>query len=77
VTGTPIRTWTFPPGMGVPEPSGAYAHATAYGSTLYVTGQLPIDPVSGLLVDGDIVVQTNQVMVMWNQMSSEDDPNPI
>jgi enamine deaminase RidA (YjgF/YER057c/UK114 family) len=48
--------------MGVPPPSGAYAHATAHGSTLYVTGQLPVDPATGLLVDGDIVVQTNRVM---------------
>lgn len=48
--------------MGVPPPSGAYAHATAHGSTLYVTGQLPIDPESGVLVEGGIVVQTNRVM---------------
>lgn len=62
MTEATIRSWTFPPGVGVPPPSGAYAHATAHGSTLYVTGQLPIDPVSGLLVDGDVVAQTNQVM---------------
>jgi 2-iminobutanoate/2-iminopropanoate deaminase len=48
--------------MGVPPPCGAYAHATAHGSTLYVTGQLPVDPVTGLLVDGDIGVQTDRVM---------------
>jgi 2-iminobutanoate/2-iminopropanoate deaminase len=57
-----IRSWTFPPGLGVPAPSGAYAHATADGSTLYVTGQLPVDPERDVLVGGDIVVQTNQVM---------------
>ena len=62
MTEAPIRTWTFPPGMGVPPPCGAYAHATAHGSTLYVTGQLPVDPLSGMLVDGDIVVHTNRVM---------------
>jgi 2-iminobutanoate/2-iminopropanoate deaminase len=62
VTDAAIRTWTFPPGAGVPAPSGAYAHATAHGSTLYVTGQLPIDPASGRGVVGDIVTQTNRVM---------------
>ena len=58
----PIRTWTFPPADGVPAPSGAYAHATAYGATLYVTGQLPVHPATGRLVAGDIVVQTDRVM---------------
>ena len=57
-----IETWTFPDGMGVPHPSGAYAHATALGDTLFVTGQLPIDPDTNALVAGDIVAQTNQVM---------------
>lgn len=57
-----IRTWTFPPGLGVPPPAGAYAHATAHGSTLYVTGQLPVDSVSGILVEGGIVAQTDQVL---------------
>jgi len=62
VSGAGIQSWTFPLGTGVPAPSGAYAHATAHGSTLYVTGQLPIDPSTGRLIGGDITAQTNQVM---------------
>ena len=57
-----IESWTFPPGVGVPPPAGAYAHATAVGATLYVTGQLPVDPVGGELVGDDITTQTNQVL---------------
>jgi 2-iminobutanoate/2-iminopropanoate deaminase len=57
-----IESWTFPPGVGVPPPSGAYAHATAVGATLYVTGQLPVDPVTAELVGADITSQTNQVL---------------
>jgi 2-iminobutanoate/2-iminopropanoate deaminase len=57
-----VTSWTFPPGLGVPRPAGSYAHATALGSTLYVTGQLPVDPVTDRLVDGDITAQTDQVM---------------
>ena len=60
--GTSLETWTFPPGFGVPGAAGAYAHATSLGSTLYVTGQLPVDPATGQLIDGDITAQTNQVM---------------
>ena len=52
------------PALTVPSGAacGAYAHATAHGTTLHVTGQLPVDPDSGLPVDGDVVVQTNRVM---------------
>jgi 2-iminobutanoate/2-iminopropanoate deaminase len=57
-----IESWTFPPGSGVPPPAGAYAHATAVGSTLYITGQLPVHPVTGALVGVDIAAQTNQVL---------------
>ena len=34
----------------------------AHGDTLYVTGQMPIDPSTGGLVDGGIVEQTDAVM---------------
>ncbi len=62
-TGDPvIESWTFPPGSGVPPPAGAYAHATAAGSTLYITGQLPAHPVTGEVVGEDISSQTKQVL---------------
>lgn len=57
-----IRTWTFPAGIGVPPPAGRYAHATAVGATLYVTGQLPVDPGTGVLVPGGVVEHTHRVL---------------
>jgi reactive intermediate/imine deaminase len=56
-----IRSWTFEPSDGVPPAVAPFAHATAAGETLYVTGQMPTDT-SGALVQGDITAQTDQVM---------------
>ena len=56
-----IRSWTFGPADGVPPPVAPFAHATAAGDTLYVTGQMPTD-LDGLLVGGPIAEQTDQVM---------------
>ncbi len=56
-----IRSWTFGPADGVPPPVAPFAHATAAGETLYVTGQMPTGT-DGKLVAGGIVEQTDQVM---------------
>ena len=45
-----------------PKAMGAYSPAIKAGNLLFVSGQIPIDPASGALVDGDITVQTEQVM---------------
>lgn len=45
-----------------PGAIGPYSQAILAGNTLYVSGQIPIDPASGKIVDGDIGVQTEQVM---------------
>jgi reactive intermediate/imine deaminase len=58
----PIQSWTFPPGHGVPTPIAPFAHATAAGPLLFVTGQMPIDPETGALVPGGIKEQTDQVL---------------
>lgn len=47
---------------GVPRPVGPFPQAVRWHDVLYVTGQMPTDPVTGLLVEGDVVVQTRQVM---------------
>jgi reactive intermediate/imine deaminase len=57
-----MRRWTFTPADGVPAAVAPYAHATAAGGLLCVTGQMPIDPASGALVAGGIGEQTDQVM---------------
>jgi reactive intermediate/imine deaminase len=56
-----IKSWTFGPADGVPPGVAPFAHATATGPTLYVTGQMPTD-LDGALVPGGVAEQTDQVM---------------
>lgn len=44
-----------------PAAIGPYSQAVEMGNTLYISGQIPIDPQTGKLVEGDITVQTEQV----------------
>jgi 2-iminobutanoate/2-iminopropanoate deaminase len=57
-----VQRFTFGPEQGVPAPVAPYAHATARGGLLAVTGQMPIDPATGELVASGIAEQTDQVM---------------
>jgi 2-iminobutanoate/2-iminopropanoate deaminase len=61
MTSSEIREFTFTPADGVPPSVAPFAHATAAGPTLYVTGQMPTD-VSGTVVSDDIAAQTDQVV---------------
>ncbi len=45
-----------------PAAIGPYSQAVEMHNTLYVSGQIPIDPVTGKLVEGDIKAQTLQVL---------------
>ena len=45
-----------------PAAIGPYSQAVEMNNTLYISGQIPIDPSTGKLVDGDITVQTDQVL---------------
>ena len=45
-----------------PAAIGPYSQATQYGNLLFVSGQIPLDPKTGELVEGDIEVQTKQVL---------------
>ncbi len=56
-----IQAFTFTPAQGVPPGVAPFAHATAAGETLYVTGQMPTD-VTGAVVGDDVATQTAQVM---------------
>lgn len=49
-------------GADVPPPAGAYSPAVRAGGFVFVSGQVPRDPVSGELVGNDIESQTVQVM---------------
>jgi 2-iminobutanoate/2-iminopropanoate deaminase len=45
-----------------PSAIGPYSQAIRAGSLLFVSGQVPIDPASGAIVDGDIAAQTRRVL---------------
>jgi 2-iminobutanoate/2-iminopropanoate deaminase len=45
-----------------PAPIGPYNQAVLVGNTLYISGQIPMDPGSGKLVEGDIKKETKQSM---------------
>lgn len=46
---------------GAPKAIGPYSQAIRAGSLLFVSGQIPLDPATGSLVDGDIAAQTHRV----------------
>ncbi|CAM4292667.1 RidA family protein [Zobellia nedashkovskayae] len=45
-----------------PAPIGPYNQAILSGDTLYISGQIPIDPTTGNLIEGDITTETRQSM---------------
>jgi 2-iminobutanoate/2-iminopropanoate deaminase len=45
-----------------PAPIGPYNQAVLNGNTLYTSGQIAIDPVTGELVTNNITAETTQVM---------------
>ena len=44
-----------------PAAIGPYSQAILAGNTLYVSGQIPLDPATGEIVEGGIVEQTKRV----------------
>ena len=47
---------------GAPAPLGPYSQAILIKDTLYVSGQIPINPATGKLVDDSVENSTHQVM---------------
>jgi len=45
-----------------PAPVGPYSQATIHNGTLYISGQIALDPATGALVTADIEAETHQVM---------------
>lgn len=45
-----------------PDPIGPYNQAVLADETLYISGQIAIDPFSGALIQGSIEKETEQVM---------------
>jgi reactive intermediate/imine deaminase len=44
-----------------PKAIGTYSQAIRVGDTVYVSGQIPLDPASGQLVSGDIEAEIRRV----------------
>lgn len=44
-----------------PAAIGPYSQAVRSGNTVYFSGQIPLDPVSGSVVDGDVTAQARRV----------------
>jgi 2-iminobutanoate/2-iminopropanoate deaminase len=45
-----------------PAAIGPYSQAIRTGNLLFISGQIPLDPTTGQLLEGDIRVQTRQVL---------------
>jgi 2-iminobutanoate/2-iminopropanoate deaminase len=45
-----------------PKPIGPYSQGVIAGGLLFLSGQIPLDPKTNELVQGDIEVQTEQVL---------------
>lgn len=54
-----------------PIPIAPFSHACAAGNFAFLTGQMPIDPKTNKIVDGDIEIQTRRVMDNLNIVLSE------
>jgi len=48
--------------QGAPKAIGPYEQAIKVGDFIYASGQIPLDPSTGNLVEGNIAVQTRRVM---------------
>ncbi len=47
---------------GAPTPAGHYVQGMVHAGVVYVSGQLPIDPATGLVIDGDTTVQAERTL---------------
>jgi 2-iminobutanoate/2-iminopropanoate deaminase len=45
-----------------PQPIGPYSQAVQTGNELYCSGQIPLDPQTGEMVDGDAAAQAERVI---------------
>jgi 2-iminobutanoate/2-iminopropanoate deaminase len=45
-----------------PAAIGPYSPALRAGQLLFVSGQVPIDPATGQMIEGDVVAQTRRVL---------------
>jgi 2-iminobutanoate/2-iminopropanoate deaminase len=56
---------------GAPAPIGPYSQAVLINGTLYVSGQIPLNPMNGELVIEDIEASTHQVLTNIKSLVEE------
>lgn len=59
--------------QGAPAPIGPYSQAILHGETLYVSGQIPLNPFTGELVINTIEAATTQVLTNIEALLKEAD----
>jgi len=64
VARTPIST------PHAPKAIGTYSQAIRSGNTVYLSGQIPLDPASGQLVDGGMEAQIRRVFDNLNAVAT-------
>lgn len=47
---------------GAPEPIGPYSQAVEANGFIFLSGQIPVDPKTGFLIEGEVKDQTRMVM---------------
>jgi len=45
-----------------PKPAGVYSQAVVFGGLAYLSGQIPLDPISNKVIEGGITAQTERVL---------------
>ena len=50
-----------------PEPVGPYSQAVEQEGWVFLSGQVPLDPETGQLVEGDIAEQTRRVRNLFSR----------
>lgn len=45
-----------------PAAIGPYSQAVIHGDMIFLSGQIPLDPATGQLVEGDVAAQTERVL---------------
>jgi 2-iminobutanoate/2-iminopropanoate deaminase len=48
--------------IAAPKAIGPYSQGIVSNGTIYLSGQLPLDPATGALVEGDVAAQTERVL---------------
>ncbi len=54
-----------------PAAIGPYSQATVHNGTMFISGQLPIDPATSTMIDGDIKEKTRQIIYNIRSICTE------